>query len=187
MENKNLAQLKLEIQQQAKNGIDFILAAAIIWFAIAVIWSLDYSAYSRSILTFMIGALLLPLAFTFSKIFKTNWKVKDNPLKPLGLWLNFAQLLYFPFLIFVLIKTPEYFVMTYAIITGAHLFPYAWFYDDKGYAVTAVLIGVGALLIALNTTQENMYCLPLITAGCLIMFAGWILCVVQKSKYTNLN
>ena len=127
MEQKSLKAMKTEIQFQAKNGIDFILSAGIVWLAITYLWTLEYSSYNLSILAFMIGAILLPLAFGISKILKTNWKVKDNPLQPLGLWLNFAQLIYFPFLIFILIKCPDYFIMTYAIITGAHLFPYTWF------------------------------------------------------------
>ena len=125
MEQHSLSKLKLEIQLQAKNGIDFILSAGILWLIISFLWTLNYTSYNKSILTFMVGAILLPLAFGLSKILKTNWKVKDNPLQPLGLWLNFAQLIYFPFLIFVLIKYPNYFIMAYAIITGAHLFHYA--------------------------------------------------------------
>ena len=88
--------MKFEIKLKAKNGIDFIFAASITWFGIFLIWRfLTNTSYDKSILTFMFGAILLPLAFGFSKIFKTNWKIKNNPLQPLGLWLNFAQLIYF--------------------------------------------------------------------------------------------
>lgn len=180
MENKSLYQLKTEIQSQAKNGIDFILSAAIIWLAISFIWTLDFTAYNKSVFTFMIGAILLPLAFGLSKIFKTNWKVKDNPLQPLGLWLNFAQLIYFPFLIFVLIKYPDYFILAYAIITGAHLFPYAWLYDEIGYAVWAILISFGTLIITLNIEVEKIWTVPFFTSITLILLAGWILIRIKK-------
>ena len=100
MDTINLKKLKLGIQVQAKNGIDFIIAAGILWLLISYIWTIDQTSYNKSIFTFMIGAILLPLAYGFSKVLRTNWKVKDNPLQPLGLWLNFAQLVYFPFLIF---------------------------------------------------------------------------------------
>ncbi len=161
---KSLKDLKIEIQVQAKNGIDFILAAGILWLAISYIWTLEYSSYNRSIYTFMVGAILLPLAFGLSKVLKTNWKVKDNPLQSLGLWLNFAQLIYFPFLVFILIKYPDYFIMAYAIITGAHLFPYAWFYDEIGYAIWALIISVGTLVITLNVELENIWTIPLFTS-----------------------
>ena len=127
MQNRPLTELKKEIRLKAKGGVDFIFAATLVWMAVYFIWTLEYSAYNKSIFTFMIGAVLLPLALVLSKVLKTTWKIPDNPLQPLGLWLNFAQLIYFPFLIFVLLKSPDYFIMAYAIITGAHLIPYAWF------------------------------------------------------------
>ena len=183
MEQKSLTKLKTEIQFQAKNGIDFILSAGILWMVISFIWTLDYTSYNRSIFTFMIGAILLPLAFGLSKILGTNWNVKDNPLQPLGLWLNFAQLIYFPLLIFILIKYPDYFIMAYAIITGAHLFPYAWFYDEFGYAVCALIISIGALLITLNIEVETMWVVPLFTSIMLFLLAGWILIRNKKRRY----
>ncbi|QBA64009.1 DUF7010 family protein [Muriicola soli] len=181
MKNRNLAELKLEIQLQAKYGIEFMVSAGIIWCVIAYIWTLEYSSFDRSILTFIVGAVMLPLAFGLSKIFKTKWKIKDNPLDSLGLWLNFAQLIYFPFLIFTLLKFPDYFIMAYAIITGAHLFPYAWFYDEIGYAVFAVVISVGALLITLNVDASSVWIVPLFTAGSLFLLAGWIGVRISKS------
>ncbi|MCB0632140.1 MAG: hypothetical protein R2824_20835 [Saprospiraceae bacterium] len=174
MGNNELQDLKTEIQLKAKNGIDFILAAGIVWMGIYIIWTLDYNAYTKSIFTFIFGAILLPLAFGFSKIFKTEWKIEGNPLQSLGLWLNFAQLIYFPFLIFILLRYPDYFIMAYAIITGAHLFPYAWFYDELGYAVTAVLISLGSLFIALSINTDQMAYIPIFTSLTLLSFALWI-------------
>jgi hypothetical protein len=166
--------LKTEIQLKAKNGIDFIVAAGIVWLGIYFIWTLDYEAYTKSIFTFMFGAVLLPLALGLSKILKTQWKIKDNPLQPLGLWLNFAQLIYFPFLVFILLRHPDYFIMAYAIITGAHLFPYAWFYDEMGYAVAAVLISVGALLLALMLDTDRIAYIPIFTSLSFLALAIWI-------------
>lgn len=148
MENSStentLTALKLEIQQKAKNGVDFITAASILWFAISAIWLLEQSAYNKSIFTFMISGLMLPLAYGFSKVYSTTWKIKGNPLQPLGMWLNVAQLFYFPFLIFILLTSPDYFVMTFSIITGAHFLPYAWFYDERRTQLLLALFRLGA-------------------------------------------
>ena len=185
MKQRSLSELKREIQLEAKNGVDFIIAAAIVWEGIFVIWTLGYTAYDRSVLTFIFGAVLLPLAFGLSKVFKTNWKIKDNPLQPLGLWLNFAQLIYFPFLVFMLIKDPNYFIMAYAIITGAHLFPYAWFYDEIGYAVASVVISVGALMVTLFVGAEKIYLVPLFTGGALLVLGVWIYLNYRRRKKSN--
>ena len=173
---QNLENLKLEIQLKAKNGVDFIFAASITWFGIFFIWRfLQNTSYEKSVFTFMFGAFLIPLALGFSKILKTNWKIKNNPLQPLGLWLNFAQLIYFPFLTFCLVKYPDYFIMAYGIITGAHLFPYAWFYSEIGYAVAAILISLGSMIIALIASPVNIFYVPLFTASVLIILGIWIL------------
>ncbi len=174
MDKGDFHKLHFELSVKAKNGIDFIVAAAIIWLAITFVWTLGISSYNKSVLTFIVGGFMLPLAFLFSKVFKTEWTVKNNPLQPLGLWLNFAQLFYFPFLVFTLIKMPDYFVMVYAIITGAHFFPYAWYYKVMPYAIMAGVISIGALLFGLILSSENMYIVSLFMSGCLVLLAALV-------------
>ncbi|ALM06606.1 hypothetical protein SB49_01340 [Sediminicola sp. YIK13] len=171
MTKTDLNQLKLELSLKAKNGLDFILAATLIWLIITFVWTLPFSSYDKSVLTFIVGGLMLPLAFVMSKILKTQWKIKDNPLQPLGLWLNIAQLFYFPFLIFILIYLPDYFIMGYVIITGAHFFPYALFYNELGFAIMGGIISFGALLLALWATPEQMYLIGIFIASCLAVLA----------------
>jgi hypothetical protein len=174
--HENFDSLRNELSVKAKNGTDFILAASIIWMLIAFLWTLDFSSYNKSVLTFIVGGFMFPLALLFSKILKTNWKNKDNPLQPLGLWFNFAQLFYFPFLIFILIKMPDYFIMVYAIITGGHFFPYSWLYKTNWYAIFAGLIVVGALVLGMVLPAEKMFLLPLCMSISLIAltFLLWI-------------
>ncbi len=164
--------LRLELSIKAKNGVDFILAASIVWIVISYIWTLNFSSYDKSIFTFIVGSGMLPLALLFSKILKTTWTIKSNPLQPLGLWLNFSQLFYFPFLIFTLLKMPDYFVMVYVIITGAHFFPYAWYYKSTAYAVMAGVISISSLLIGLNGSPEKIYIVPLCMSALLIILAA---------------
>ena len=183
MNKQDLKKLKLELAINAKSGIDFIISAAIVWTIIAYIWTLPQEAFTKSIFTFYVGVAMLPLAFLLSKILKTKWTTKTNPLQPLGMWLNFAQLFYFPFLFFILRDNPEYFVMTYVIITGAHFFPYAWFYDEIGYAVFAGIISVGALVVAMNVNPEDMYYVPLFMVGCLVLLVLWL--VVSNRRKRN--
>jgi hypothetical protein len=174
MNPTTIAELRLELSLKAKNGINFIVSAGIIWFALAYLWTMPYTSYNKSVLTFILSSFLLPLAFLFSKIFGTQWSVKDNPLDSLGLWFNFAQLFYFPFLIFILIKYPDYFLMTYGIITGAHFFPYSWFYNEIGYAVMAGIIPIGVMLIGLSNHIEKMYLIGIFTGICMMVLACWL-------------
>lgn len=178
MDTSTFDRLRLQLSVNAKNGIDFICSATVVWLLLAYIWTLPYSAYNKSVLTFIAGSITIPLAFALSKVFKTSWKTPGNPLEPLGLWLNFAQLFYFPVLVFMLLTNPTYFVMTYAIITGAHFFPYAWYYKSMAFAVMAGVIAVGAMLLGLTLASADMYLLPLAMAGALAVLAvllhfGW--------------
>ena len=169
IEKEAFDSLRIELSVKLKNGLDFTLSASIIWLAIAFIWTFGIRPYDKSVLTFIVGSLMLPLALLISKIIKTTWTIKENPLQPLGLWLNFAQLFYFPFLIFTLIKSPDYFVMVYAIITGAHFFPYAWFYKTNLFAIFAGLISIGALAIGLVVPPDKMYLIPLLMSVALLI------------------
>jgi hypothetical protein len=177
--------LHIELSLKAKNGMDFILAASIVWLAITYVWTLEFSSYNKAVITFIVGSFMLPLAILFSKILKTQWTIASNPLQPLGLWLNFAQLFYFPFLIFILIKMPDHFVMVYVIITGAHFFPYAWFFKAVPYAVMAGVISIGSLLIELIIKPEDAYLVPLfMTASLLVLLISlYVLYRNRKVKY----
>ena len=182
MHKEQLDNLRLELSVKAKNGLDFILAASIVWSLIAFVWTLPYTPYSKSVLTFIIGGPMLPLALLLSRVLKTTWKVKGNPLQPLGLWLNFAQLFYFPILVFVLIRSPEYFVMCYVIITGAHFFPYAWYYNVSAFAIMAGVIAVGSMLLALTVEAHHTYLIPLFMVFCLVILAVWIFMSFKRNK-----
>ncbi len=177
--------LRVELSVKLKNGLDFTLAASIIWLAIAFVWTLNAKAYDKSVLTFIVGSVMLPLALLISKIIKTTWTIKENPLQPLGLWLNFAQLFYFPFLVFTLIKSPDYFVMVYAIITGAHFFPYAWFYKTSLFAIFAGLISLGSLIIGLVVPTEKMYFIPFLMS--IALFVLTILLHFDSKKKQRLG
>jgi uncharacterized membrane protein len=187
MDKESFDELRLELSIKAKNGLDFILSASVIWLLISFIWTLPYSSYNKSVLTFIVGGLMLPLAVLLSKVLKTTWTIQSNPLQPLGLWLNFAQIFYFPILIFVLLKMPDYFVMVYATITGAHFFPYAWYYKINSYAIMAGVISVGALLIGLNVTTEKMYIVPLFTSLSLIILAVLLYFSYKKRHAASIN
>ena len=122
MNTNSLDQYKLELSVKAKNGVNFIAAAAVVWTLITIVWTLSFKICDKCVLTFIVGGVMLPLAFVFSKVFKTQWTVENNPLQSLGLWLNFAQLFYFPILIFVLLKESRVFCICLCGDSGRSFF-----------------------------------------------------------------
>jgi len=179
---QDFAALKLELSVKAKNGLDFIAAASLLWAVIACVWTLPSSPAQRSLITFCLSGAMLPSAWLFSKVLRTTWTLPQNPLQPLGLWLNFAQLFYFPFLIFIYSKHPSYFIMTYGIITGAHFFPYAWFYNAKPFAIMAGVIAVGCLLLGLRVSADHLYWIPAFVVGALLLLGGLLLLSYRQNQ-----
>lgn len=163
--------LRLELSVKAKNGLDFIGAACLVWLAITYVWTLPMPATQKGFSTFFVGTLTMPLAWLLSKVFRTTWTLPHNPLQPLGLWLNFAQLFYFPLLLFVYGAHPAYFIMAYGIITGAHFFPYAWFYNAWPFAVMAGIIAGGCLFVGVRLAVSVPYAVPLFMTGALLVLA----------------
>ncbi len=53
MKKSDLDKLRLELSLGAKNGVNFIVAAGVIWFAIAYIWTLSYSSYNKRYFTIL--------------------------------------------------------------------------------------------------------------------------------------
>ena len=182
MTKEALDKLRVRLSIKFKNGINFTLAGGIIWLLIAYVWTLKFNSYDKSVITFMVGALLLPLALLFSRLFKITWKDPSNPLQPLGLWLNLAQLFYFPFLIFALVKFPDYFVMVYAIITGAHFFPYAWFYKANAYAIFAGIIAIGTMLCGLLLPINMTFIIPMFVSISLIVLTVLLFFDTKKKQ-----
>jgi hypothetical protein len=142
---KDLISLREDLSARCKNGIDFISSAVIMWAVISFIWTLELSDHYKCILTFFTSGLMFPLALLFSKVYKTEWKIKDNALH-FGLWLNISQLFYFPLLVYAFLHTKEHFVFFYIVITGAHFFPFSWLYRTPWYAMVAGVSVLGATL-----------------------------------------
>ena len=185
--NEDFTALRLELSVRAKNGLDFMAAATLVWVVIAGVWALPYPPARLGFITFFVGALTLPLAWVFSKVLRTTWFLPHNPLQPLGLWLNFAQLFYFPFLIFIYSKYPAYFVMTYGIITGAHFFPYAWFYNTRAYAVMAGVISLGCLLIGVRPAPAAPCWVAAFVAGALLVLSALLLGAYRRQQRAYLT
>jgi len=180
---KTVDYYRLELSVKAKNGVNFIAAATLVWAAITVIWTLPYPAQSKGILTFMVGPLMLPIAWVFSKVLNTAWKVDNNPIEPLGLLLNFAQLFYFPILIFIYMKYPQQMVLVYVVITGAHFFPYGWYYKTNAYAVMAGVTTIGALVLSLIFKDEaDAFWVPAYLTLCLAVLSVLVYIAYKKNE-----
>lgn len=157
------------------------MAATICWGLIAIVWLLPGVPNQLALLTFFAVGPMMPLAWLFSKLLKTLWTVENNPLNPLGLWLNFAQLFYFPFVFIAFYKAPEQMPTALAIITGAHLFPYAWYYKTKAYAIMAGIISVGATVVG-SIADNSGFAVAIFMVAGFAALVGFLWISVKKNE-----
>lgn len=180
MRHLELENLKQELLVKAKSKKEIILTLGVIWLIICCVLTLEITDYGKSVLAFAASGLLLSGVFLFSKFFKAQRKLSEHPLKPLRLWLNFAQLFYFPFLVLILIKSPEYFVITYAILTAMHLFPFTRLNKKKNHAFMASISSMVVLIIGLYISNNTMFYIPLFASIALLVLVSSIYIPFRK-------
>lgn len=169
----DLAKMKKDLTIRGKNGLPFLLAAAIVWIVIAIIFLTPLDIQWQNILMLAATGLTFPLALLLAKLIKAEWKFKDNPLSKLGLYLNLAQFVYFPVILWAFAQRPSVMVLFFAIITGAHLFPFGWLYNTKAYYAMAPVTSVGVMLIGW-TLSDILWAIPLSMIGFLAILASWL-------------
>lgn len=155
MENSNLKEsiaglnmLKKDAQKTMKKGLPFVLASVVIWALILVVQSLDLDLSVKNMCTFVCCVLLMPLAILFSNAVGADiFRKTPNPVNKLALLNTLNQFLYILIVMWAFSRAPEYMVMVYAMVFGAHLLPFSWAYDSKAYLVISIVETVGALML----------------------------------------
>jgi hypothetical protein len=167
--------IKNELSVRGKNGIGFLLSAVVIWTIITIIFIQPIEIDRKNIYMLFSTGLMFPLSVGISTIIKADWKLKDNPLGQLGLYLNLAQVIYFPILFWGIIKSPNDAIMVFAIITGAHFFPYGWFYNAKPFYAMAPIISILIMFLGLYIDGDILWLEPLSMVILLLLLILWLL------------
>ena len=117
---------------------------------------------------------MFPLAVLMSKFIKADFKTDDNPIGMLGLHLNFAQLMYFHLIFWAFTHDPKQMILFFVVITGAHLFPYGWFYNSLAYKIMAPVMSLLLIIIGWNITIDNLWHIPLAMIVFILILNTWI-------------
>lgn len=177
----NLLEVKNELSINSKNGISFLLAGAIIWMIITFIFLQPIEMREKNIFMLYSTGLTFPLSIIISKMLKADWKNKENPLSNLALYFNLAQLIYFPILFWAFFKDPTEMVIFFAIITGAHFFPYSWLYNTKVFYFFAPFISLLIFFMGLTFASDKLWITPL-TMVISIIFLNLFLYIDYRKK-----
>lgn len=172
-----LQELKADCRKKQKRGLPFILASVPLWLAVWVIHISSLPILTKNLYTFCASAPLVPLAYFISKVIGVDFQNKDNPLSKLGLLFTVNQTFYLLIVMWVYAAMPDKMVMVYAMVFGAHLFPYGWLYCSKTYYAFSVIVPIGALFLGLHYTAAVIAIFMLITEVvfcCCLFFENWI-------------
>lgn len=166
--------IRNELSVRGKNGIGFLISALVIWTIIVIIFVQPIEVHQKNIYMLFATGLMFLLSIGISTLIKADWKLKNNPFGNLGLYFNLAQIIYFPILFWGIIESPNDAIMLLAIITGAHLFPYGWFYNAKPYYVMAPITSVVIMLLGLYSNEENLWLEPFSMVILLLFLILWL-------------
>jgi hypothetical protein len=144
-----LNELIKDCAQRQKRGLHFIMASVVIWGLILAVQLTDLTMEQKNLFTFCCSAVLFPLAWGLSKVLKIDFEGKGNPLTKAGILFSINQMLYILIAMWVFAAVPEKMLMVYAMIFGAHLMPFSWLYQSKGYLVFSIAIPILALIVGL--------------------------------------
>ncbi|RSK27260.1 hypothetical protein EJF36_10420 [Bacillus sp. HMF5848] len=157
----NMTALRNDLSVRSKNGIPFISSAFVVWSIFLIIYLSPTSLALKNIMTFYCTGIMFPIAILFAKFTKSEWKSNDNPIGILGLYINLAQLMYFPMIFWMFANSPTHMLVFFAIITGAHLFPYGWFYNTNVYTIMAPVMAIGISIVGWKITEASLWLIPI--------------------------
>ena len=143
----HLEELRNDIIIKQKKGLPFICASVVIWLLILIVVALDLPQDKENMLVFCCSCPLMPISWLIGKALKTDIFDKSNPLGNVGFLFTCNQFLYLLIVMWVFSAVPDKMVMVYAMVFGAHLFPYSWLYKSVSYRIFAIIIPIVSLVI----------------------------------------
>ncbi|WP_332631305.1 DUF7010 family protein [Halalkalibacter flavus] len=170
-----LTKIRNELSVKGKNGIGFLFSAVVIWSIITIIFLQPIEIQQKNIYMLFSTGLMFPLSVGISSLIRADWRLKNNPLGDLGLYLNLAQIIYFPILFWGIARIPNDAIIFFAIITGAHFFPYGWFYNAKPFYIMAPIISIVIMFLGLFLNGEDLWLIPLSMIVLILFLIFWLI------------
>lgn len=154
-----------------RKGIGMPAAGMLYWLAVAAVlrWEEPRTAL---VICFVLTGPVFPVGYALTRLAGGDLFAKSPVLTPLGVQLAALQLFYWPVIILVFHRAPEWTPFTMAILFGSHFLPYGWLYRSSGYFFLSVSVAV-VLTVAVLVSGSPLYAwIPLMAAGCYAIALG---------------
>jgi hypothetical protein len=113
------------------------LAGMLYWLAVAILLR-AFSQKTALVFSFALTGMVFPVGALLTRLAGGDLFAKSATLTPLGLQLAAMQLFYWPVIIVVFNRAPEWTPFILAVLFGSHFLPYAWLYRSAAFMFLAV-------------------------------------------------
>lgn len=176
VKNCLLAEMRRDLAHSQKKGLHFLLSAALIWTTVFLLHTSKLTISTKNILTMVCSAPMFMIAMLFARLIKVNFFERSNPLSSPGIMFAMNQMLYIPISVWMFYECPEKMLMAYAVVTGAHLFPFAWLYCSNVYLFFSVTITIAAI------TVGWLFPSAVLAAVMLLLFVVFCICLFAEYR-----
>ncbi len=148
MSKLDIDQARYESIASAGAGFAFLFCFGLTWIACAIA-SYFVSVEIAAWIYILQAVVAAPAALALQRALRYPKASPDNPLWPLAIQLFLVQAVAFPAYILALDIAPAYTPVVFAALLGAHFLPYQWLHRTRVYGVLAVVVSVGAYVVAI--------------------------------------
>jgi uncharacterized protein DUF7010 len=153
------------LSRLTRKGIGMPIAGLLYWLAVAVLLR-TFPQKTALVFSFALTGVVFPVGALLTRLAGGNLFAKSPTLTPLGLMLAAVQLFYWPVIILVFNRAPEWTPFALAVLFGSHFLPYAWLYRSAGYGFLAVATTL-VMTTGVIVTRSPLYATaPLLAAAC---------------------
>lgn len=163
-----------------RRGVGMPLAGTLFWLALCLAAAfLDPSPRQLGLIAFFGTGAVFPLGWWLTRSFGGDLMARQPPLTELGMCMNFVQFAYWPVLILVYLKMPEWTLFTMVVLFSSHFLGYGWLYRSRGYGWIACAGVLAPVLLALS--GYGTHALAVALAG-LTVYASGVALVLHENR-----
>lgn len=164
MTEMTIDEAREDLARLTLRGIGMPLAGMLFWVAVSIFVQL-LPLKTAVIYSFFATGAVFPIGLMFTRMLGADLINKGHELNGLGGIFNAAQAFFWPVLILVYLKAPEWTLFTMVVLFCSHFLGYGWLYMSRAYMVLAIGGPVVAIVMAFTLGTATHFALPPVVAA----------------------
>lgn len=164
MTEMTMNEARADLARLTRMGIGMPLAGLLYWVAVSIFVQI-LPLKTAVIYSFFATGAVFPVGLMFTRLLGADLINKGHELNGLGGIFNAAQAFFWPVLILVYLKAPEWTLFTMVVLFCSHFLGYGWLYRSRAYTFLAIAGPVIAVIMAFAIGEATHVALPPVIAG----------------------